>query len=135
MALAANRIRVQQYGDAVVGEQTQLVYDEETGILGQKKTIVAQVPFEGGGMAYVAAEQVEVERVVRSWFSFAAQLQSSTVASPITARLDSLYATTSWYVVYTPAVYYTADLVHVVVTNLRLIHTIIYISVTPIHTS
>ena len=67
MALAANRIRVQQYGDAVVGEQTQVVYDEETGIVGQKKTMVAQVPTEGGGTAYIVAEQVEVERVVRSF--------------------------------------------------------------------
>ncbi len=48
MALAANHVRVVQHGNAVMGERTQLVYDEETGMVGQKKTVVAQVPVEGG---------------------------------------------------------------------------------------
>lgn len=77
MALAANHIRVQQYGDAVVGEQTRIVYDEETGILGQTKTIVAQVPTEGGGTAYVVAEQMAVGQVVRNfrYYSFVTYLE------------------------------------------------------------
>ena len=64
MALAAQRTRIQRFGDAVVGEQTQLVYDEESGLVGQKKITVAQVPTEGGGTAVLIAEQVEVGQVV-----------------------------------------------------------------------
>ena len=37
MALAANYFRVQEYGNAVVGEKVQTVYDAETGMVGQKK--------------------------------------------------------------------------------------------------
>ena len=65
MALTANQVRVAQHGDAVVGERTQLIYDEETGMVGQKKTIVAHVPVEGGGHAIVIAEQVQVQQVVK----------------------------------------------------------------------
>ena len=64
MALAAQRTRIQQYGDAVVGEQTQVVYDEESGLIGQKKITVAQVPTRGGGTAVLVHEQVEVGQVV-----------------------------------------------------------------------
>ena len=63
MALAAQRTRIQRFGDAVVGEQTQLVYDEESGLVRQKKITVAQVPTEQG-TAVLVAEQVEVGQVV-----------------------------------------------------------------------
>ncbi len=36
------------------------MYDEETGMVGQKKTVVAQVPVEGGGHAIGIAQQVQV---------------------------------------------------------------------------
>ncbi len=65
MSLSANRVRVVQHGDAVMGERTQLVYDEETGMVGQKKTVVAQVPVEGGGHAILVTEQVQVTQVVK----------------------------------------------------------------------
>ena len=64
MALTANRVRVVQHGDAMMGERTQLVYDEETGMVGQKKTVVAQVPIERGGHAILVTEQVQVGQVV-----------------------------------------------------------------------
>jgi len=64
MALSANQIRVQRYGEAMVGEQTQTVYDAETGLLGQKKTTVAQVPTNDGGTAILYREQVQVGQVV-----------------------------------------------------------------------
>ncbi len=49
----------------VVGERTQLFFDKETGMEGQKKTVVAQVPVEGLGHAIVIAEQVQVRQVVK----------------------------------------------------------------------
>ena len=64
MALTANHVRIEQHGDAMMGERTQLVYDEETGMVGQKKTVVAQVPIEGGGHAILVTEQVQVAQVV-----------------------------------------------------------------------
>ena len=64
MALTANHVRVEQHGDAMMGEYTQFVYDEETGMAGQKKTVVAQVPVEGGGHAILVTEQVQVTQVV-----------------------------------------------------------------------
>ncbi|XP_064404386.1 uncharacterized protein LOC135349720 isoform X4 [Halichondria panicea] len=63
MALTVNHVRVVQHGDAVMGERTQLMYDEETGMAGQKKTVVAQVPIEGGGHAILVTEQVQVGQV------------------------------------------------------------------------
>ncbi len=65
MALTVNHVRVVQHGDAVMGERTQLMYDEETGMAGQKKTVVAQVPIEGGGHAILVTEQVQVGQVVK----------------------------------------------------------------------
>ncbi|XP_064404384.1 uncharacterized protein LOC135349720 isoform X2 [Halichondria panicea] len=63
MALTANHVRVEQHGDAMMGEYTQFVYDKETGMAGQKKTVVAQVPVEGGGHAILVTEQVQVTQV------------------------------------------------------------------------
>ncbi len=64
MALTANHVRVVQHGDAVMGERTQLVYDEEAGMVAQKKTMVAQVPIEGGGHAILVTEQMQVGQMV-----------------------------------------------------------------------
>ena len=86
MALATNRIRVQQYGDAVVGEQTQVVYDEETGVVGQKKTVVAQVPTEGGGTHGLcccrASGSGTCGKKLYILLSFAAQLQKAALQPP-----------------------------------------------------
>ncbi len=62
--MTVNHVRVVQHGDAVMGERTQLMYDEETGMVGQKKTVVAQVPIDGGGHAILVTEQVQVTQVV-----------------------------------------------------------------------
>ncbi len=65
MALTANHVRVEQQGDAVMGEYTQFVYDEETGMAGKKKTVVAHAPAEGGGHTVLIVEQVQVGQVVK----------------------------------------------------------------------
>ena len=69
MAWVAQRTSVQQHGDAVVGEQTQVLYDEETGLLGQRRTTVAQVPIQGGGSAVLVRDQMEVGQVVRFYIA------------------------------------------------------------------
>ncbi len=69
MALIANHVEVdaQPAGDAVITienqERTPLLSDnlkEETGIMVGQKTVVAQVPVEGGGHAILVTKQVQV---------------------------------------------------------------------------
>ena len=59
MALAASRVRVEQHGDAVIGTRSDLLYDERTGLLAEKRTVVAQVPIQGGGTVLVKGEEVQ----------------------------------------------------------------------------
>ena len=63
MAIAASRVRIQQHGDAMIGERVDRVYDERTGIIGEKKTTVASVPIEGGGTAVLVGEQFTAAQV------------------------------------------------------------------------
>ncbi len=39
MALTAKHVRIEQHGEALLGEYTQYVHDKETGMVGQKKTV------------------------------------------------------------------------------------------------
>ncbi len=64
MALTSNHVKVVKHGDAVMGEHTQRVYDDKTGMVAQKKTTFAQVPVKGGGLAFCVREQVQVGQVV-----------------------------------------------------------------------
>ena len=63
MALAGQRVKIQQVGDAVVGEQVDYVLDKEAGVIGQKKTVVAHDP--EGGMTVVMTEHVAISGLVR----------------------------------------------------------------------
>ena len=63
MALAGQRVRIQQVGDAVVGEQVDYVLDREAGVIGQKKTLVAHD--SDGGMTVVMTERVAILNLVR----------------------------------------------------------------------
>jgi len=59
MALIGTRIQVAQQRDGTtVGVRTDLVVDERTGLVAEKKTMVAEVPMDGGGTALVAGEQI-----------------------------------------------------------------------------
>ena len=64
MALTAKHVRIEQHGEALLGEYTQYVHNEETGMVGQKKTVFAQVPVEGGRHAILIEEQVQVVQAV-----------------------------------------------------------------------
>jgi len=56
MALIGTRIQVAQQRDGTtVGVRTDLVVDERTGLVAEKKTMVAM---DGGGTALVAGEQI-----------------------------------------------------------------------------
>lgn len=65
MAIAASRVRIQQHGDAMLGQRVDNVYDERTGMIGQKKITVASVPIQGGGTAYMVGEEYTAAQVVR----------------------------------------------------------------------
>ena len=59
MALIGTRIQVAQQRDGTtVGVRTDLVVDDRTGLVAEKKTMVAEVPLQGGGTALVAGEQI-----------------------------------------------------------------------------
>ena len=64
-AVVASRVRVQQHGDAMIGERVDRVYDERTGLIGEKKTTVATVPLhvQGGGTAVLVGEQITAAQV------------------------------------------------------------------------
>ena len=62
-AVVASRVRVQQHGDAMIGERVDRVYDERTGMIGEKKTTVATVPLQGGGTAVLVGEQITAAQV------------------------------------------------------------------------
>ncbi len=58
-AMALNGVDTQLAGD----ERTPLLSEEETSIVASQKTVVAQVPIEGGGHAILVTEQVQVGQV------------------------------------------------------------------------
>lgn len=61
MALVGTKIEVAQQGDgSTIGVKTDVVVDQRTGLMAEKKTLVADVPLEGGGTARIAAEQTRV---------------------------------------------------------------------------
>ena len=64
MALVGTKVEVAQQGDgSTIGVRTDVVFDQHTGLMAEKKTIVADVPLEGGGTARVAAEQTRIMAV------------------------------------------------------------------------
>ena len=64
MALVGTKVEVAQQGDgSTIGVRTDVVFDQRTGLMAEKKTIVADVPLEGGGTARVAAEQTRIMAV------------------------------------------------------------------------
>ena len=64
MSVQASRIRVQQHGDAVIGERTDVEYDERTNLLTENRTTVAEVPIEGGGTAVLRYTAVQTSTLV-----------------------------------------------------------------------
>ena len=61
MALVGTKVEVAQQGDgSTIGVRTDVVFDQHTGLMAEKKTLVADVPLEGGGTARVAAEQTRI---------------------------------------------------------------------------
>ena len=64
MALVGTKVEVAQQGDgSTIGVRTDVVFDQHTGLMAEKKTLVADVPLEGGGTARVAAEQTRIMAV------------------------------------------------------------------------
>ena len=64
MALVGTKVEVAQQGDgSTIGVRTDVVFDQRTGLMAEKKTLVADVPLEGGGTARVAAEQTRIMAV------------------------------------------------------------------------
>ncbi len=71
MALTVNYIRVEQHGDTVLGECTQIGYVPKTGSASgtvvQENAVVAQVPVERGGDAVLGStHRGEVQALIRS---------------------------------------------------------------------
>ena len=64
MALVGTKVEVAQQGDgSTIGVRTDVLFDQRTGLMAEKKTLVADVPLEGGGTARVAAEQTRIMAV------------------------------------------------------------------------
>ena len=64
MALVGTKVEVAQQGDgSTIGVRTDVVFDQHTGLMAEKKTLVADFPLEGGGTARVAAEQTRIMAV------------------------------------------------------------------------
>ena len=65
MALIGTRVEVAQEEDGTtVGVRTDVVVDKHTGLVVEKKTIVAEVPIEGGGTTLIAEEQMQAVGLV-----------------------------------------------------------------------
>ena len=66
MALVGGtRVDVAQQRDGTtIGVRTDVVVDQYTGLAAEKKTVVAEVPIEGGGTALIAGEQIRAVGVV-----------------------------------------------------------------------
>ena len=68
MALVGTRVDVAQQGDGTtIGVRTDVVVDQRTGLVAEKKTIVAEVPIEGGGTALIAGEQIRAVGLVSEY--------------------------------------------------------------------
>ena len=63
MALVGTRIEMMREGDANVAVKTDIVVDTETGLVVERKTVLAEVQTEDGGTAIVAAQQTEVAAI------------------------------------------------------------------------
>ena len=61
MALVGSKVEVAQQGDgSTIGVRTDVVFDQHTGLMAEKRTLVADAPLEGGGTARVAVEQTRI---------------------------------------------------------------------------
>lgn len=64
MALVGTKVQVAQDGNTTVAVQTDLVVDERTGLVAERKRVMAEVMTESGNhKAVIAGEQVRVAPV------------------------------------------------------------------------
>lgn len=66
MALVGTKVEVAQDGNTTMAVKTDLVIDERTGLVAERKTVVAEVMTESGHKAVVAGEQIRVASVAVS---------------------------------------------------------------------
>ena len=63
MALVGTKVQVAQDGNTTMAVKTDLVVDERTGLVAERKTVVAEVMTESGHKAVVTGEQIRVASV------------------------------------------------------------------------
>ena len=67
-------MEVARHGDTTIGVKTDIIVDERLGLVAEKKTVVAEVPVEGGGTAIIAGEQIRAVSGVSDSVNSVAQL-------------------------------------------------------------